>query len=168
MAIDHGDDDNFFDTEALLNTVSEIQTIDLKLTATIVDGDDDTIEDVATTRLFDDFNSFVSIDDDGPTAPTLTAGDGVVHDETVGVQNTTPINDVPANNGDGNDVLGTTAITFNGLPTTVAALFALVPDAGDDLDVPDRVRWATLPAPPLSSTQLAVDLARMAGPRRMR
>ena len=49
--------------------------------------------------------------------PVVTATVSVVHDETVGINQS-------------NDVLGSTSIVFDGLPTTVAALFANMASAG--------------------------------------
>ena len=91
----------------------------LSLTATFTDGDGD------TTTASTDISGNIQFLDDGPTAPTLTAGASVIHDETPGVQNTSDPNAQ-------NDVLGT-AIAFGA--TTVATLFAGVPSPGDDPDV---------------------------------
>jgi len=65
--------------------------------------------------------------DDGPTAPTVTASAATAGvDETPGVQTT----------GGASDVLGSTAITFNGAATTVAGLSSTVANKGADTDVP--------------------------------
>ena len=56
------------------------------------------------------------------TVSAATAG----VDETPGVQTT----------GGASDVLGSTAITFNGAATTVAGLFSTVANKGADTDVP--------------------------------
>jgi Domain of unknown function (DUF5801) len=90
------------------------------LTATITDNDGDQ----ASSGL--DLGPRVTFLDDGPTAPTVTASGTVGVDETPGVQTT----------GGASDVLGSTAITFNGASTTVAALFATVANKGLDTDVP--------------------------------
>ena len=68
----------------------------------------------------------ISIIDDVPTAPTVTVSSATVGvDETPGVQTT----------GGASDVLGSTAITFNGGSTTVAALFSGIANKGVDPDV---------------------------------
>ena len=69
----------------------------------------------------------INVQDDIPTAPTVTASAATAGvDETPGVQTT-----------DGaSDVLGSTAITFNGTATTVAGLFSTVASKGADTDVP--------------------------------
>nr|WP_283806333.1 DUF5801 repeats-in-toxin domain-containing protein [Bradyrhizobium viridifuturi] len=72
----------------------------------------------------------MSFGDDGPKAPTLTVSAATVGvDETPGVQTV----------GGASDVLGSTAITFNGAAATVAGLFATVANAGTDTDVSSAV-----------------------------
>ena len=68
----------------------------------------------------------INVIDDVPTAPTVTVSAATVGvDETPAVQTT-----------DGaSDVLGSTAITFNGAATTVAGLFSAVANKGTDPDV---------------------------------
>ena len=69
----------------------------------------------------------INIVDDVPTAPTVTASAATVGvDETPAVQIT----------GGANDVLGSSAITFNGAANTVAGLFSAVVNKGTDPDVP--------------------------------
>ena len=69
----------------------------------------------------------INVQDDVPTAPTVTASAATAGvDETPGVQTT----------GGASDVLGSTAITFNGAATTVAGLFSTVANKGADTDVP--------------------------------
>ena len=69
----------------------------------------------------------INVIDDVPIAPTVTVSAAMVGvDETPGVQTT----------GGASDVLGSTAITFNGAATTVAGLFAIVANKGIDPDVP--------------------------------
>ena len=69
----------------------------------------------------------INIVDDVPTAPTVTASAATAGvDETPGVQTT----------GGANDVLGSSAITFNGAANTVAGLFSAVVNKGTDPDVP--------------------------------
>ena len=63
----------------------------------------------------------INVQDDVPTAPTVTASAATAGvDETPGVQTT----------GGASDVLGSTAITFNGAATTVAGLFSTVANKG--------------------------------------
>src|SRR5262249_54009559 len=67
----------------------------------------------------------INIIDDVPHAPTVSASTATVTiDETPGVQG-----------GGANDVAGSTVVTFNHASTTVAALFATVPNKGLDTDV---------------------------------
>ena len=69
----------------------------------------------------------INVQDDIPTAPTVTASVATAGvDETPGVQTTGGASDVP----------GSAAITFNGGATTVAALFSTVANKGADTDVP--------------------------------
>ena len=89
---------------------------------TLTDGDGDTISTSGT-----DVSSRIGFQDDGPTAPTVTVSAATAGvDETSGVQTT----------GGASDVLGSSAITFNGSATTVATLFANVANKGVDSDVP--------------------------------
>ena len=93
------------------------------VTVTLTDGDGDQVSSVAT-----DVSSRIRFLDDGPTAPTVTVSAAIVGvDETPGVQ-------VVA--GVSSDVLGTSAISFNGAATTVAGLFGNVANKGTDPDVP--------------------------------
>ena len=69
----------------------------------------------------------INVQDDVPTPPAVTAATATAGvDETPGVQTT----------GGASDVLGSTAITFNGAATTVAGLFGAVANKGADTDVP--------------------------------
>ena len=69
----------------------------------------------------------INVQDDVPTPPAVTASTATAGvDETPGVQTT----------GGASDVLGSTAITFNGAATTVAGLFSTVANKGADTDVP--------------------------------
>src|SRR4029077_1522041 len=91
------------------------------VTVTLTDGDGDQGTSVA------DIGTHINFLDDGPTAPTVTVSAATVGvDETPAVQTT----------GGASDVLGSTAITFNGAATTVAGLFANVANKGTDPDVP--------------------------------
>ena len=90
------------------------------LTATVTDGDGDTSQ--ATLNI----GQSLTFKDDGPTAPTVTVSAATAGvDETPGVQTT----------GGASDVLGSTAITFNGGAITVAGLFGTVANKGADTDV---------------------------------
>ncbi|GKQ49736.1 hypothetical protein BRSPCE3_05900 [Bradyrhizobium sp. Ce-3] len=93
------------------------------LTATVTDKDGDS----ASQNL--DLSTHVTFHDDGPKAPTLTVSGAVGVDETPGVQTVSGAS----------DVLGSTAITFNGAANTVAGLFATVANAGTDTDVSSAV-----------------------------
>ena len=85
------------------------------VTVTLTDGDGDQASSTA------DISTHINFLDDGPTAPTVTVSAATVGvDETPGVQ-------VVA--GVSSDVLGSSAITFNGGATTVAALFTSVDNA---------------------------------------
>ena len=91
------------------------------VTVTLTDGDGDQVSSTA------DIGTHINFLDDGPTAPTVTVSAATVGvDETPAVQTT----------GGASDVLGSTAITFNGAATTVAGLFANVANKGTDPDVP--------------------------------
>ena len=91
------------------------------VTVTLTDGDGDQVTSTVT-----DISGQISFFDDGPTAPTVTVSAATVGvDETPGVQTT----------GGATDVLGSTAITFNGGSTTVAALFSGIANKGVDPDV---------------------------------
>ena len=91
------------------------------VTVTLTDGDGDQVTSAA------DISTHINFLDDGPTAPTVTVSAATVGvDETPAVQTT----------GGASDVLGSTAITFNGAATTVAGLFANVANKGTDPDVP--------------------------------
>ena len=82
------------------------------VTVTLTDGDGDQVSSAA------DISTHINFLDDGPTAPTVTVSAATVGvDETPAVQTT----------GGASDVLGSTAITFNGAATTVAGLFATLP-----------------------------------------
>ena len=91
------------------------------MTVTLTDGDGDQVTSTVT-----DISGQISFLDDGPTAPTVTVSAATVGvDETPGVQTT----------GGASDVAGSTAITFNGGATTVAALFSGIANKGVDPDV---------------------------------
>jgi hypothetical protein len=123
LAIDHGNDGNAFDTQSLLKLIGGA-TLDLGLTVTLTDGDTDYVTGDHSVTLIDGVNSPFSIDDDGPTAPTLyKTGTFVVHDETGGLQNG-GVDDL-----DGNDVAGNT------LPSSILAAFNGLTPTTDDPDV---------------------------------
>jgi hypothetical protein len=68
----------------------------------------------------------INVQDDVPTLPAVTASTATAGvDETPGVQTT----------GGASDVLGSSAITFNGAATTVAGLFSTVANKGTDTDI---------------------------------
>jgi hypothetical protein len=101
--------------------ISEADTLTglVNAVVTVTDGDGDHVS--ATTDIGDQIQFL----DDGPTAPTVIPSGTVGVDETVGIQTI----------GGANDVLGSTAITFNGLANTVAGLFTSVANKGTDPDV---------------------------------
>ncbi|MCW2202499.1 hypothetical protein M2227_004589 [Bradyrhizobium elkanii] len=113
----HSDPNNSDDAATLTLASANL----LQVVQTIVDADGDSV----STPL-DLGTGVFTIQDSGPTAPTATvsaANIGV--DETPGVQTI----------GGASDVLGSTAITFNGAASTVAALFSTVANKGVDTDV---------------------------------
>jgi Ca2+-binding RTX toxin-like protein len=68
LAIDHGPD-----TPSLLDEAKELllgsgDSLKLRLSTEVVDGDGDRVTDQADVALIDSDNTFVSFDDDGPTA----------------------------------------------------------------------------------------------------
>ena len=68
VAISHPDGTPADHDEAInLLTSDSGASVGLKLTTTVTDGDDDTATDSATVVLFDDQNSSISIEDDGPS-----------------------------------------------------------------------------------------------------
>ena len=67
LAIDHGADQNAFDTELPLN-LAEGESLGLNLTVTLTDGDNDAAATTHSVTLIDDDATFVSFDDDGPSA----------------------------------------------------------------------------------------------------
>ena len=97
-------------TAAAYDEPVSLSTGALQVQVTNTDGDGDT----ATASL--NIGNLVSFQDDGPTAPELTAGAVVAHDETPGVQ-------TAADPNAAQDVLGTAP--GYGTFTTVAAIFAI-------------------------------------------
>ncbi|MCA6103878.1 beta strand repeat-containing protein [Bradyrhizobium australafricanum] len=113
----HSDPNNSDDAATLMLSSANL----LQVVQTIVDADGDSV----STPL-DLGTGVFTIQDSGPTAPTATASAATIGvDETPGVQTT----------GGASDVLGSTAITFNGAASTVAALFSTVANKGVDTDV---------------------------------
>ena len=89
---------------------------------------------VATDTDGDTTTGTVNINflDDVPTAPTVTVSAATVGvDETPGVQTT----------GGASDVLGSTAITFNGAATTVAGLFSELLPTRAPIPMFPLLRW---------------------------
>ncbi|MGY4223001.1 hypothetical protein ACVMIH_000362 [Bradyrhizobium sp. USDA 4503] len=114
----HSDPNNSDDAATLTLSSANL----LQVVQTIVDADGDSV----STPL-DLGTGVFTIQDSGPTAPTATVSAATIGvDETPGVQTT----------GGASDVLGSTAITFNGAASTVAALFSTVANKGVDTDVP--------------------------------
>ena len=110
--------------DSLTNTPNDLLSLaagSVAVTVTLTDGDGDQVTSTA------DISTHINFLDDGPTAPTVTVSAATVGvDETPAVQTT----------GGASDVLGSTAITFNGAATTVAGLFTGVLNKGTDPDVP--------------------------------
>ena len=110
--------------DSLTNTPNDLLSLaagSVGVTVTLTDGDGDQVTSTA------DISTHINFLDDGPTAPTVTVSAATVGvDETPAVQTT----------GGASDVLGSTAITFNGAATTVAGLFSAVANKGTDPDVP--------------------------------
>ena len=110
--------------DSATNTPNDLLSLaagSVAVTVTLTDGDGDQVSSAA------DIGTHINFLDDGPTAPTVTVSAATVGvDETPAVQTT----------GGASDVLGSTAITFNGAATTVAGLFANVANKGTDPDVP--------------------------------
>ncbi|WFU30167.1 DUF5801 repeats-in-toxin domain-containing protein [Bradyrhizobium brasilense] len=114
----HSDPNNSDDAATLTLSSANL----LQVVQTIVDADGDSV----LTPL-DLGTGVFTIQDSGPTAPTATVSAATIGvDETPGVQTTSGAS----------DVLGSTAITFNGAASTVAALFSTVANKGVDTDVP--------------------------------
>ena len=110
--------------DSATNTPNDLLSLaagSVAVTVTLTDGDGDQVSSAA------DISTHINFLDDGPTAPTVTVSAATVGvDETPAVQTT----------GGASDVLGSTAIKFNGAATTVAGLFAGVLNKGTDPDVP--------------------------------
>ena len=98
--------------DSLTNTPNDLLSLaagSVGVTVTLTDGDGDQVTSTA------DISTHINFLDDGPTAPTVT-----VSAATVGVDETPAVQTI----GGASDVLGSTAITFNGAATTVAGLFS--------------------------------------------
>ncbi|MGY3195637.1 hypothetical protein ACVIWU_005003 [Bradyrhizobium sp. USDA 4509] len=110
---------NTGNNDELASLTTAANTLLLNQTVTDADGDH-------VTKGIDLGSGVFAIHDDGPTAPTATVSAAKIGvDETPGAQTT----------GGASDVLGSTAITFNGAASTVAALFSTVANKGVDTDV---------------------------------
>ncbi|UGY13362.1 DUF5801 domain-containing protein [Bradyrhizobium septentrionale] len=117
----HSDPNNPDDAATLTLSAANL----LQVVQTITDADGDSV----STSL-DLGTGVFTIQDSGPTAPTATVSAATLGvDETPGVQTI----------GGASDVVGSTAITFNGSATTVAGLFATVASKGVDTDVSSAV-----------------------------
>ena len=120
--------------DSLTNTPNDFVTLaagSVGVTVRLTDGDGDQVSSVAA-----DVSNHVQFADDGPTAPTVTVSAATVGvDETPGVQDAAAIVGPPAVPAE-TDIAGSTSITFDGAPTTVAGVFAGVVNAGVDPDVP--------------------------------
>jgi T1SS-143 domain-containing protein len=87
LPIDHGNDSNYYDTEAILRTVlASEDRLDLVLTSSATDKDGDVDTDTASVAIVTDGESMFSFDDDGPKAVISEDIGTVAHDETDGVQ----------------------------------------------------------------------------------
>ena len=106
--------------DSATNTPNDLLSLaagSVAVTVTLTDGDGDQVSSTA------DIGTHINFLDDGPTAPVVTVSAATVGvDETPAVQTT----------GGASDVLGSTAINFNGAATTVAGLFAGVLNKGTD------------------------------------
>ncbi|MHC2335526.1 DUF5801 repeats-in-toxin domain-containing protein [Bradyrhizobium sp. USDA 4454] len=125
--IDHSQTDTY--SGSYINDVKQLAAnlIDLKASAFTTDSEGDK---TVTASASIDVGHQISFGDDGPKAPTLTVSAATVGvDETPGVQTVSGAS----------DVLGSTAIAFNGAANTVAGLFATVANAGTDTDVSSAV-----------------------------
>ncbi|QOZ35181.1 S-layer family protein [Bradyrhizobium sp. CCBAU 53421] len=126
-SIDHSQIDTY--SGSYINDVKQLAAnlIDLKASAFTTDSEGDK---TVTAFASIDVGHQISFGDDGPKAPTLTVSAATVGvDETPGVQTVSGAT----------DVLGSTAITFNGVANTVAGLFTTVANAGTDPDVSSAV-----------------------------
>ena len=85
IALNHGDDDNDFDSAQLLTLIGEGASLDIAYTATITDADGDTDSSTAMSNLANVETSSISFEDDGPSITVSTVGtaDALVVDETV-------------------------------------------------------------------------------------
>ncbi|MGF6313539.1 hypothetical protein ABIB82_007692, partial [Bradyrhizobium sp. i1.8.4] len=122
-SIDHTQTDTY--SGSYINDIKQLAAnlIDLKASAFTTDSEGDK---TVTASASVDVGHQIEFGDDGPKAPTLTVSAATVGvDETPGVQTI----------GGATDVLGSAAITFNGVANTVAGLFATVANAGTDTDV---------------------------------
>ena len=160
LVFDHGDDGNLFDSELVLKAAEAGGLVELELKVTRTDGDDDEAVGMDTIDLISETTSPFAYDDDGPQAAIVDTGVMVVHDESAGEQNGSPLSIVLAAGiaMDGSDDLATlgavTTDTFeiNGVAvfeytglaggTTVGELVtavnaAMLPQVGSAAIVPD-------------------------------
>lgn len=132
LPLEHPINPNNFDESIFLN-FAEIElggaSLSVTLTDTVTDGDGDTATDSQSVTLAsvadsDTVPGLISFQDDGPSAAAITASaNGVVHDETEGLQT---IGDPNASND----------VASGALPPAIKALFdAIGVDRGSDPDV---------------------------------
>ena len=116
--------------DSATNTPNDLLSLaagSVAVTVTLTDGDGDQVSSAAT-----DIGTHINFLDDGPTAPTVTVSAATVGvDETPAVQTT----------GGASDVLGSTAINFNGAATTVAGLFSARCQQGHRSRCSRWLRW---------------------------
>ena len=129
--LDHvaGSGDAGFQLRTSLSDAVGIPSIDFASILKATDFDGDTVTG-ATSGTFK-----IAIENDIPVlTQTETSATSVTHDESGGLQNAgAPVANVEDNND--NDTAGSTAISFNGGATTIAALFNGVTPTVDDPDV---------------------------------
>ncbi|WP_338831727.1 DUF5801 repeats-in-toxin domain-containing protein [Bradyrhizobium sp. 27S5] len=122
--IDHSQIDTY--SGSYINDVKQLAANLIDLTASAFTTDHEGDKTVTASAKID-IGHQIEFGDDGPKAPTVAVSAATVGvDETPGVQTT----------GGASDVLGSTAITFNGAANTVAGLFTTVASKGNDTDVP--------------------------------
>ncbi|KKJ75935.1 hypothetical protein WH95_15315, partial [Kiloniella litopenaei] len=130
VAISHPDGTPADHDEAInLLTSDSGASVGLKLTTTVTDGDDDTATDSATVVLFDDQNSSISIEDDGPSITTFKTKEGVSDkltlDESVGF-------DPADGNADDESAVGASAYAIGYAKIAGTDLIDIAVDAGTD------------------------------------
>ncbi|WP_240233121.1 DUF5801 repeats-in-toxin domain-containing protein [Devosia lacusdianchii] len=142
QAIAHTNDDNLFDSSAMLSLQGESGPIQLQYTVTRTDGDGDTVTESARIDLITSEGSYFSFDDDGPTLTVETSipegfkGLQSELDETIGMDRANGSGEVADGNADDdvtaplNEYLGRTTTTVGGGGLT--SLFAVGGSFGSD------------------------------------